>query len=458
LKVILQLMQLPLACAAIWLVSASNMKARLDAAVVGRPAQEVVLYFGLACIPWLLARTKLLSGGITASLSKLAGLLRMRISWYGGCIGVAHTLLAAVDPVATLCQSTLYFSAVNLAFNAVPQSFAMTVPRIFRFLDADGNGLIEATEIEDFVYELSSQVLLCVFAWASAQFCLAVKKPPRDWEGPEGLRGRKSWIQQYWFLTTSRFGWWTVLDWTLTAAIIVLASVPWLRLLQVDWTTLLAVGSFIGFALGLAAQKIVSNVVAGLIILISKPFQVGDRIENGHADVRFHAGVVRRISWDVTVLELDDGAEVLLPNSQLVDYPTLILARTQLAKPVLDVRVVAAHGLRNADGFGGGVSDPYAVASVGSVSFRTETVKDSLDPEWKAPPFSFELNPSGRDTELIVQVFDEDFIGRDDFLGQSKLDLRKLKPGCWLKHRELMDDGAGAELEYMVRFTCPEET
>jgi small-conductance mechanosensitive channel len=74
----------------------------------------------------------------------------------------------------------------------------------------------------------------------------------------------------------------------------------------------------LGGALGIAAsasalQNIVNNFVSGLILLFERPVRVGDAVQIG--DVQ---GEVRRIGIRATTVRAWEGAEVIVPNSQLV--------------------------------------------------------------------------------------------------------------------------------------------
>ena len=67
-----------------------------------------------------------------------------------------------------------------------------------------------------------------------------------------------------------------------------------------------------GLAVSLAVQDVLGNVAGGLVILLSKPFLIGDYIES---DVG--SGTVVAIDTIHTKLDTPDGQRVLLPNSKL---------------------------------------------------------------------------------------------------------------------------------------------
>ncbi|RJS79132.1 hypothetical protein CW711_03545 [Candidatus Bathyarchaeota archaeon] len=76
----------------------------------------------------------------------------------------------------------------------------------------------------------------------------------------------------------------------------------------------LTVGSFGGLVVGFATQTIMSHVVAGIFLLISRPFTYGDVIT-----VRGQTGIVKEIKLMHLILESEDGTkEILIPSGNVV--------------------------------------------------------------------------------------------------------------------------------------------
>jgi len=86
-----------------------------------------------------------------------------------------------------------------------------------------------------------------------------------------------------------------------------------LQPLGVNATTLAVFGGALGIGLGFGMQDIVKNFVAGLIILVERPIQVGDSIEIG--DV---TGDVTEIRGRATVIRTNDDIYLIVPNSKFI--------------------------------------------------------------------------------------------------------------------------------------------
>jgi small-conductance mechanosensitive channel len=84
--------------------------------------------------------------------------------------------------------------------------------------------------------------------------------------------------------------------------------------LGLDLTHLTLLVSALGLGLGFGLQQIVQNFVSGLILLFERPVQIGDGIQLAEL-----TGVVERIGIRSSTLRTFDGAEVIVPNSNLVE-------------------------------------------------------------------------------------------------------------------------------------------
>jgi len=83
-----------------------------------------------------------------------------------------------------------------------------------------------------------------------------------------------------------------------------------LGLFGIETTSLVAVLGTAGLAVGLALQGTLANFSSGVMLLLFRPFQVGDYIEAGGS-----AGSVAEIGVFSTVLNTPDNVKIIVPNS-----------------------------------------------------------------------------------------------------------------------------------------------
>jgi small conductance mechanosensitive channel len=84
-----------------------------------------------------------------------------------------------------------------------------------------------------------------------------------------------------------------------------------LGLFGIPTASLIAVLGAAGLAVGLALQGTLSNFAAGVMLLVFRPFRVGDRIETAGA-----TGDVESIGIFTTTLNTPDNVRVIVPNSE----------------------------------------------------------------------------------------------------------------------------------------------
>jgi len=80
----------------------------------------------------------------------------------------------------------------------------------------------------------------------------------------------------------------------------------------IQTASLIAVLGAAGLAIGLALQGTLSNVAAGVMILIFRPFKTGDYVEAGGK-----AGTVKEVSLFITEMVTPDNVQIIVPNSQI---------------------------------------------------------------------------------------------------------------------------------------------
>jgi small-conductance mechanosensitive channel len=95
--------------------------------------------------------------------------------------------------------------------------------------------------------------------------------------------------------------------------ILALGFVVGLGVLGVDLTKITVLASAFGVGIGFGLQSVVNNFVSGLILLFEQPIHVGDTVEIGDL-----LGEVKRIGIRSSVVRTWRGAEIIVPNAQLV--------------------------------------------------------------------------------------------------------------------------------------------
>ncbi len=86
----------------------------------------------------------------------------------------------------------------------------------------------------------------------------------------------------------------------------------------------LASVSVISVVVGLAAQNTLSNLIAGISLLLYRPFKLGDRLQVS-APTGLETGIVESLTLGYTRLRTDDNRRVVVPNSVMASQTTINL-------------------------------------------------------------------------------------------------------------------------------------
>jgi len=82
--------------------------------------------------------------------------------------------------------------------------------------------------------------------------------------------------------------------------------------------------SVITVIVGLAAQNTLGNLVAGISLLLYRPFKLGDRLQVV-APTGVETGIVENLTLGYTLLKTDDNRRVVVPNSLMASQTTINL-------------------------------------------------------------------------------------------------------------------------------------
>lgn len=94
----------------------------------------------------------------------------------------------------------------------------------------------------------------------------------------------------------------------------------------------------LGVGIGLGLQSVVNNFVSGLILLMERPVNVGDVVQMGQL-----RGVIRRIGVRSSTVQTPQGAEVIVPNADLISKEVTNWTLSD-RKRLLEIDVGVAYG------------------------------------------------------------------------------------------------------------------
>lgn len=124
----------------------------------------------------------------------------------------------------------------------------------------------------------------------------------------------------------------------LLMAFIVVAA---LGQLGVQTSSIVAILGASALAVGLALQGSLSNLAAGVLLMVTRPFKAGDYVETAG-----NAGVVEAISLLNTTLKSIDNKKIILPNSGIIGSPIINYTAEQKRRVDLKVGVSYKSDLR----------------------------------------------------------------------------------------------------------------
>ena len=171
-------------------------------------------------------------------------------------------------------------------------------------------------------------------------------------------------------------------------------------------------------AIGFAFKDILQNWLAGLLILLRQPFEVGDQIK-----VSQYEGTVERIETRATLIQTYDGQRAVVPNSDIYTNAVLVKTAHPLRRSEFDVGIgygddidraceIIAHTLASIEGV---ASEPQPEAlpwglAASWVTIRARWWSDSRQTEVRhirsdvVRAIKFALDDAGIDMPFETQV------------------------------------------------------
>ena len=183
---------------------------------------------------------------------------------------------------------------------------------------------------------------------------------------------------------------------TVRAVVLVLTLTAVLSQFGVQTASLIALIGAAGLAIGLALQGALSNVASGIMLLILRPFQVGDLVDFGDT------GVVDEIGLFVTRMHTVDNISMIVPNSRIWGNVIRNFATNDTR------RIDLVFGI----GYGDDIDKAIRVISE-TIAADSRLLKDP------AP-----LVSESALADSSVNLYARPWVGRSDFFS-AKLDLMK---------------------------------
>jgi small conductance mechanosensitive channel len=165
---------------------------------------------------------------------------------------------------------------------------AATMARITAWLTADEGGLRLARDLATFLGYIIGSIIV---AWIVRMILRRVMS---------GGRVTSHLLRDFIISSSGRI-------------IVLIGVLLGLSALEVNLAPLLAVIGAAGFVVAFALQGTLSNFASGLLIMVNKPFDVGDEVEVGGGI----KGRVTRVSIFSTYIETDDGFMKIVPNDNI---------------------------------------------------------------------------------------------------------------------------------------------
>jgi small conductance mechanosensitive channel len=121
----------------------------------------------------------------------------------------------------------------------------------------------------------------------------------------------------------------------MVSIVVVVVGIVWaLGVLGVDVGPVIGALGISGIAIAFAAQDVIQNFIAGVIIQVRRPFKVGDQVTTMDFD-----GTVRDVDLRAVRLTTFDGLDVVLPARDVLGGAIVNHTRTPLRRTTLEVGV-----------------------------------------------------------------------------------------------------------------------
>ena len=163
---------------------------------------------------------------------------------------------------------------------------------------------------------------------------------------------------------------------TLNIFVIVVAVVMWLDNIGFNISTLLAGLGVGGLAIALASQDTLKNFIGTIIILLDKPYRIGQRIV-----VKGHDGIVEEIGLRSTRLRLLNGHQTTISNEEMARLDIENIGRRQYIRRLTNITITYD-------------TPPKKIEKALDIILKILDNHEGMDPELPPRAYFNEFNPS----------------------------------------------------------------
>ena len=189
--------------------------------------------------------------------------------------------------------------------------------------------------------------------------------------------------------------------------IVILFALLWLDNIGFDVNTLLAGLGVGGLAVALAAQDTLKNFIASIMILLDKPYKVGQRIV-----VKGHDGVVEEIGLRSTKMRLLTGHLTTIPNDQMASSDVENIGRRPHIRRLTNITITYD-------------TPPEKVEKAVSIVLAILDNHEGMDPEFPPKAYFNEFNPASLNLLVLYWYHPADYWGFMEHSQRVNLQIMK---------------------------------
>ncbi|MFL5507133.1 MAG: mechanosensitive ion channel domain-containing protein [Gemmatimonadales bacterium] len=166
-------------------------------------------------------------------------------------------------------------------------------------------------------------------------------------------------------------------------ALIAIAFLVALAAVGINAGNLAILGGALGVGIGFGLQNIVNNFISGLLLAFERPVGIGDTVQVGP-----NTGEVREIGIRASIIRTVEGAEVIVPNSELITQDVINWTRSGTRRRI-DIPIGVAYG-----------NDPAKV-----IDLLTDVALQHADVRGNPKPFTLFLGFGDNSLDFSVRAW-----------------------------------------------------